>query len=199
MTGFSRPRSRNRDVQDYVVRGVWGGLEYVPNAGASMSVRGTGTLDEEVPLLNLGYSFNLPVDSDAEMVMLALGSDVNDKVVLATIPRSAQHPWGEGEGGIQHPTDPSRRIEFNANETYLSDGSYVLGANREVSISVSAGVVNITVAGNTTVVSTGQLTLQAPSVEITSATLTHNGTNIGDTHTHNIAGGLAPSVSGGPQ
>jgi len=82
MTSFIPYSSRTRDIQDLVERGVWGSLVYVPGAGASMSVRGTGTLDEEVPLLNLGYGFNLPNDSDAEMVMLSLGSDVNDKVVL---------------------------------------------------------------------------------------------------------------------
>jgi len=151
MTSFIPYSSRTRDIQDLVERGVWGSLVYVPGAGASMSVRGTGTLDEEVPLLNLGYGFNLPADSDAEMVMLSLGSDVNDKVVIATIPRGLQHQWGEGQGGVQHPTDPARRIEFNADETFLTDGNYVLGPNRSITLGIVGDNATFNLAGGGTI------------------------------------------------
>jgi len=229
VTSFIPYASRTRDIQDYVERGVWGSLVYIPGAGASMAVRGTGTLDEEVPLLNLGYGFNLPANSDAEMVMLSLGSDVNDKVVIATIPRGLQHQWGEGQGGVQHPTDPARRIEFNADETLLTDGNYVFGPNRSIRLDLVGddatinlagggtinittdgeitvgGNISITVAGNATVAvggsasitAGGALTIAAPSVEITSGTLRHNGVNVGNTHTHggvNVGG----SNTGGP-
>lgn len=208
MTDFTRYKSLSRDLQDSVERGQWGALEYVAGAGASFTVRGTGTTDFEVPLMNLGYGFNLPDDSNAEMIMLSLGSDVNDKVVLATLPRDVQHQWGAGEGGVQHPTDPERRLEFNANETHLVDGTFVIGSNREVVITVDGTNVNITTAGTATV-NAGSAVVNADttingdlSVNGNFATQggshTHNGTNVGSTHTHAIAGGLAASVSSGP-
>ena len=222
MTSFTPYSARTRDIQDLVERGMWGSLVYVPGAGASMSVRGTGTFDEEVPLLNLGYGFNLPADSDAEMVMLSLGSDVNDKVVLATLPRNLQYAWGEGQGGVQHPTDPTRRIEFNDDETFLTDGNYVLGPDRSITLGIVGddatinlagggtiniasdgqvtvgGNISISVAGNATISAGGALTISAASVDITSGALTHNGVNVGSTHRHP---GVFPggSNTGGPQ
>lgn len=187
-------RDRSRDLQDSVERGVWGSQTYVAGSGSHMTIRGTGTLDQEVPVMQLGYGFNLPADSNAEVIMLALGSDPYDKVAFPTIPKDLQYQWGEGEGGIQHPTNPDRRIEFNANETHLSDGNYTVGPNKEVTITIAGGNVtianaNITLDGDVAV--TGSLAVAGPNV-------THGDTNIGNTHTHAIAGGLAPSVSGVP-
>lgn len=198
MTDFSSRSDNQRDRQDHVERGMWGDLAYQNGAGAYLKIRGTGTVDEEVTLLNLGYGFNLPVDSNAEMVMLSLGSDVNDKVALASIPRDKQHPWGQGQGGVQHPTNPDRRVEFNDDELWLRDGNFALGDNKEVKVIVSGGVVTITTIGATNITSGGAMTISAPDVEITSGTLTHNGVNIGDDHRH---GGVdtGGGVSGGPQ
>ena len=198
MTDFTRFRSRTRDIQDYVERGVYGAWSEVPGAGAMVSVRGTGTLDEEVPIYNPGYGFRLPDNSNAEVVMLSLGSDVNDKVALLSLPRDQQHVWGEGQGGVQHPMDPARRLEFNADETWLKDGAYRLGNNREVAVTVRGGAVSITIDGNAEIVASGDMELRAASVNIESPTLTHNGINIGDTHRH---GGVESggSTSGGPQ
>lgn len=150
MTDFTNFRDRNRDQQDGIERGMWGLRTYVDGAGSHMSVRGTGTLDEEVPVINMGYSFNLPKDSNAEVVMLALGSDTNDKVALLTIARDLQYQWGEGQGGIQHPTDPNRRIEFNGDETWIKDGTYILGHDRAVKVTVSGQNVVIDMGGNST-------------------------------------------------
>lgn len=207
MTTSESRQGRTRDLQDSVERGVWGGIEYVNGAGASMTVNGTGTVDYEVPMMNMGYGFNLGASANAEMIMLSLGSDPNDKVVFPTLPRDVQHPWGEGEGGMQHPTDPDRRIEFNANETFLRDGAFVVGSNREVTIIVDGTNVTITTSGNATVNaatatvnadSTINGTLTVNGNVDTTGTLTNNGVNVGSTHTHAIAGGLAPSVSGVP-
>lgn len=194
---FTRYHSQQRDVQDQVKRGVWGELGYTDGAGAYLSVRGTGTVDEEVPLLNLGYGFNMPANSNAEMVMLSMGSDVNDKMVLATLPRDKQHQWGEGQGGIQSPVDPSRRVEFNGDETWLKDGVFVLGHDKAARITINGSSVTIELTGDTTINTDGDLTLAATNVEISSASLTHNGINIGDDHAH---GGVDPGggTTGGP-
>jgi len=148
MTDFVSYQELVRTAQDFAERGVWGTLTAMPPGGAMMTVRGTGTLDEEVPVVNLGYSFNLPTDADAEVLMLSLGGDPDAKVALPALPRGAQYLWPEGAGGVQHPTDPERRIEFNDEETFLRDGKFVLGSNREVTVVVSGSDVKITCAGN---------------------------------------------------
>jgi hypothetical protein len=176
MTDFTGFRSRTRDNQDGVERGVWGKREDVDGAGSVMSIRGTGTVDEEVPIMNFGYGFNVEDDTNAEVVMLALGNDVNNKVAMPTLPKDKQHPWAKGTGGMQHPTDAARRIEFNGDETFLRDGKFVIGTNREVVITVDGSNVTITTGGN--------MKLVADNVDIQSSTLTHNGVNIGDDHVH---------------
>ena len=200
MTDFTRSKSATRDRQDHVERGTWGILEYVDGAGAVMSVRGTGTLDEEVPVLNSGYGFNLSQDSNAEVVMISLGADVNDKVALPTIPRDQQHKWPAGTGGVQNPTDPNRRIEFNGDETWIKDGAYVYGHDRAQTVTIDGDNVSvqlaggqsitiaadssITVGGSMTLVVSGALSIKAADIALESGTLTHNGKNIGATHRH---------------
>lgn len=184
MTDFTGFRSRTRDNQDGVERGVWGKREDVDGAGSIMSVRGTGTVDEEVPIANFGYGFNIEDDSNAEVTMLALGNDVNNKMAMPHLPKDKQHPWKKGTGGIQHPTDPNRRVEFNGDETFLRDGTFIIGTNRELKITVDGS--------NVTIETGGDLKLKAANVAIESSTLKHNGKNIGDTHVH---GGILPGGS----
>jgi hypothetical protein len=184
MTDFTNFRDRNRDQQDGIERGAWGTLTHVNGSGSHMSVRGTGTLDEEVPVLNTGYGFNLPADSDAEVIMLAAGSDVNAKLAIVTLPRDKQHQWPEGTGGVQHPLDPSRRIEFNSNEMHLKDGTFVLGHSRAVTVTIIGDNVSLSFNGDIDLSTSGKLVLSASDVEINGATLTHNGKNIGDDHKH---------------
>jgi hypothetical protein len=130
--------------------------------------------------------------------MMSLGSDVDAKVAIPTLPRDIQHQWAEGTGGVQSPTDPERRLEYNDNETWLKDGNYKLGNNKEVEVTVDGGTVTINITGGANINSSGDMVISAPSVEITSAALTHNGTNVGDTHVH---GGVesGPSNTTGPQ
>lgn len=184
MTDFTKYRSSLRDMQDHAERGMFGKVTHVAGAGSHMTVRGTGTLDEEVPVWQGVQGFNLPADSNAEVVMLALGADVNNKIALPSLPRDKQHPWGEGEGGLQSPTDPNRRIEFNGDETYLKDGVFVLGHDRAVTVTVSGSNVQISVTGDANISTVGAMKLTAETVEIESATLTHNGKDIGENHKH---------------
>lgn len=199
-------RERSRDIDELLRRAVWGSQTYLPGAGSIMSVRGTDYLDEDMPVINFGYSFNLPADSNAEVITLAVNSDTNQKMALPTLPRDVQHQWGEGQGGIQHPLNPERRIEFNDEETWVKDGKYVLGNNREVSVEVAGGVVTISVNGDANIESSGDMTLSAQgnmtlsadNVDINSGSLQHNGTNVGDDHRHpGVESG--PSTTGGPQ
>lgn len=126
MTSFQTFRERNRDMQDYVERHVFGKLEWL-DSGAVMRVRGNGTVDEEVILINIGQGMNFPEDTNTEVLLLASGSDTNMKFGILTIPRDKQRPWKEGTGGVQHPTDPDRALEFNDKRTHLTDGNYAVG------------------------------------------------------------------------
>jgi hypothetical protein len=196
MTGFTRQRSRVNDLQDQIGRGSYGQWTAVDGLGAVMSVRGTGTLDEEVPIANLGYGFRLADNTDADVFMLSVGADVNDKIALPTIPRNMQYQWGVDQGGIQHPTNPERRIEFNSNETWLKDGSFKIGNGGEVSISVSNGAVNITLNGGADLQINGNVKING-NFEASGAVFQHNGKNVGATHRH---GGVdtGPSNTGVP-
>lgn len=162
--------------QDQVTTEVWGERTDVDGAGSVLSVRTTRGDDEELPVVNFGYSFNVAADTDTEVMTLNLGADPNAKVAIPILPLSSQRQWPVGTGGVQHPTDAGRYIEFNGDETHLSDGTFVVGSNREVTITVDGSNVTISTGGN--------MTLQAQAVEITSNTLTHNGQDIGENHTH---------------
>lgn len=197
MTDFTNFRSGQRDRQDATERGQWGKREDVDGAGSIMRVRGTGTVDEEVPIFNFGYSFHLPEDYNAEVVMLALGGDVNNKIAVPQLPRDKQYQWPEGTGGIQHPTNKDRRVEFNGDETFLRDGKFVLGSAREVTVTVDGSNVTINVAGGGDITFGGPLKVTSDSVtfetsgafDINSSSLKHNGVNVGDDHVH---GGVTP-------
>lgn len=193
-TEFMSYRSRSRDQQDAFERHVWGQRRYTAGAGSVIDVRGTDTLDEDAPVLNTGYGFNLPENSDAEVFLVALGSDTNQKVAMLTLPRSAQREWPEGAGGVQHPTDPDVFIQLNDEgvEINHSGGSVItMDADGNVTISASSIVVvaDDTVF-NSDVVVNGTL-------DANGSALRHNGTNVGDSHRH---GGVdtGPSSTQGP-
>lgn len=173
MTSFNQFTDRNRDQQDGYERGMWGEIEYVDGAGAVMKVRGTGpedgTLDEEVPLLNTGFAFNVPKNSNTEVILLSMNSDTNQKYAIATIPRDKQRKWAEGTGGVQHPTNPEIAVQIDNESIWLKNGTFHLGDDRSVKITVSGSDVTIATGGD---------------IDIQCGRLTHNGTNIGDTHVH---------------
>lgn len=170
MSDFNRFSDRNRDQQDGYERGIWGTLEYVDGAGAVMRVRGTGdTLDEEAPVFNTGYGFNLPQNFNTEVLLFSLNSDTNQKYAFPTIPRDQQRQWPENTGGIQHPANKEKFVELNDDEIWLRDGVFKVGNNKEVTINVSGGNVEISCGGE---------------INLVSSRLTHNGRDIGDTHRH---------------
>jgi hypothetical protein len=169
MSSFYRTQARNRDQQDGFERHLWGSIEYVNGAGAVMKVRGTGTEDEEAPILNVGYSFNVGQNFNTEVMLVSLGSDTNQKYAIPTIPRDKQRQWAEGSGGIQNPVDPERAIQLDDDSIWLKDGKFTLGNDRAVTITVSGSNITISTAGD---------------LDLESANLRHNGVNIGATHVH---------------
>lgn len=175
MTTFNHFTDRNRDMQDGIERHVYGAQEYT-DAGAILRVRGTGTVDEEAVVLTQGYSFNLPQDYNTEVFLLAGGSDTTLKYALMSIPRDKQRRWGEGMGGIQHPTDPDNAIQFEDGLAWVTANKLLFGPNKEVTLSLSGGKLSIEFNG---------------VVEVVSNELKHNNINVGSTHTH-------PGVERGP-
>lgn len=123
MTTFNRFPDRNRDMQDGFERGVWGKITYTNN-GATMTVRGTQTVDEEVVVLISMFGFSYGEDHNSEVFMFAGGSDTMQKYALPMIPRDKQRAWKEGTGGMQHPSDPERALEMNDKRAYMDDPNF---------------------------------------------------------------------------
>ncbi len=127
MSSRSRFREVRRDVQDGTERHVWGEQTHNPGSGSIISVRGTGTADEEAPVINGGASFNLAKNSNAEVFLLSGGSDTNMKFAILTLPRDKQRPWKEGTGGVQHPGDPDHALEFNSKRAHITKEPFAIG------------------------------------------------------------------------
>lgn len=151
MTSFATFPARNRDQQDGAERHLFDSLEYVPGAGSVVKVKGTGTEDIEAPVIQSGYGFNPKKGADAEVLLLALGSDTNMKFALVNIPAEKQREWKEGRGGIQNPDDASHALEFQDGKLVLTKGTFTTA---DGSIEVRNGQTYI--RGNVTV--TGVLT-----------------------------------------
>lgn len=131
---FQRYRERSRDVQDGMERHVWGEQEYIA-AGSIIKVRGTDTNDEEAAVLNIaGVSFNLPKNSNTEVMLLSSSSDTNLKLAVLTIPRDKQRRWKEGDGGIQHPTDPEFALDFSDKIAHLTKNKFGVGEKGEFEV-----------------------------------------------------------------
>lgn len=113
-------------MQDGLERHVWGSLKYTDASGAVMSVRGTGTNDEEATLLNSGYAFNVEDDFNTEVFLLAGGSDLNQKFAIISIPRDKQRKWKTGTGGIQSPVNPDKAVEFNDKRTQVTEDNFAV-------------------------------------------------------------------------
>lgn len=122
MTTLNQFSDRNRDQQDGIERHVYGEIEYT-DGGAIIRTRGTGTQDEEAVVINNGMSFTAPKDTNTEVILLANGSDTNQKFAMLSIPRDKQRRWAEGRSGLQMWNDPARAVEFNEKRTYLDDAN----------------------------------------------------------------------------
>jgi hypothetical protein len=132
---FQRYRERSRDVQDGTERHVWSKQEFISNAGSIIKVRGTDTNDEEAAVLNIGgVSFNLKKDANAEVFLLASSSDTNLKVAVLTIPRDKQRRWQEGDGGVQHPTDPEFALDFSDKLAHVTKNKFAVGEKGEFEV-----------------------------------------------------------------
>lgn len=132
---FTRFRERSRDVQDGTERHVWGQQEYQNSAGSIIKVRGTDTNDEEAAVLNIGgVSFNLPKDSNAEVFLLASSSDTTLKMAVLTIPKDKQRRWKEGDGGVQHPTDPEFALDFSNTLAHITKNLFGVGKDGEFEV-----------------------------------------------------------------
>lgn len=193
MTDFLRYQERNRDIQDGFERHVFSEQTYIDKAGSVVKVNGTDTQDEEAAVLNGGYSFNLPKDTDTEVMLISAGSDTNLKVALLMLPRDKQRKWAEGTGGIQHPTDGDRAIEFNGDETWLKEGTFKIGHDKSITLTV--GKNGSTLKTNSLTIDLDKQTINGDLVVNGNVTIkgdlaasggdfTHNGTDVGDQHKH---------------
>jgi len=128
MTDYQSRQDRDRSNQNAIQRHIWSELRQT-DTGSFLTVRATGTYNYEVPVLNTGYGFNLPKNSNAEVFTFADNRDPNRKFALPTIPRDKQRKWGENTGGIQSPVDPDRAVEINEKRTHIHDKDFAIGKN----------------------------------------------------------------------
>lgn len=127
MTTHQTFPQRNRDMQDGAERHVYSKLAYLDKAGAIVTVKGTGTTDQNAIVLNTGYGMNYAEDENAEVILLSIGSDRNQKFAMLSIPRDKQRQWGEKCGGVQSPIDPEKCIEFNEKRTWATEPNFAVG------------------------------------------------------------------------
>lgn len=104
---------RNRDSQDQTERHIYAITEYVKGAGRYMRMKGTGSEDDEVPVMSpWGLGGAYPKDTNAEVYAFAWGADTNAKGVLADMPADKQRNWKEGTNGIQSWQDKDHAVIF---------------------------------------------------------------------------------------
>jgi hypothetical protein len=118
---LQRARERYSDVTDLFERHVWKKRTYVQGGGSIIHVKGTGTEDEEVVVIQGTSGFQLADESDAEVHVLSGSSDTNHKMAILSIPHTQQREWKEGAGGVQSPTDKTRAVEVNSKRSYVDD------------------------------------------------------------------------------
>lgn len=118
---------RNRDIQDGFERHVFEELTYVEGAGAVIRVSGTGTVDEDVPVINTGYGFSVPKGFNTECFLQSDGSDSAGKFGVMTLPRDKQRKWNVNTGGVQNPIDPEKALEFNQKRTHVTEEKFAVG------------------------------------------------------------------------
>jgi hypothetical protein len=116
--------NHSSDNLDQVEAHIWGELKYSSSGGSYIKVKGTGTEDQEAFVVHGVGGFNVPSNSDAEVLLLSGSSDSNKKWAIPSIPFKQQRQWPEGVGGIQSPVDPKRAVEINKNRTYVDDDNF---------------------------------------------------------------------------
>lgn len=169
--------SSHHNAQNQV---VFGTLVKVDDAQGEQSLTIEGLKDEKIEGLQRVQQFGFSsTPSEGDVVAIFADGGRKHGVVL-NVGGRAYRMKADG-GGVR---------------VYDESGSYVHLKNGDMEIE-STGKVNVKSAATTTVESGGHLEIIAPSVNIKSSTLTHNGVNIGDTHKHkNVMPG--PSLTGLP-
>jgi hypothetical protein len=127
-------RERNRDIQDGTERHIYKDVEYIDGAGSVVRVEGTGSEDQEAPVIATGYGFTLKKGTDAEVILLSLGSDTDQKYALVQLPADKQRKWPEGRGGVQNPTDATHALEFRDGRLHLTKGSFTVGDGNTIDV-----------------------------------------------------------------
>ena len=183
-TGWQGTSIQN-ERQDRIRRGLFDGFEETNGAGRVMDIKGTGWDDQEVVLINCGYSFNPAAGLVSEVLSLDAGADTDNRHALMTIPRDRQYSWPAGTSVIQDAGNPELRVEVGPTGLRVTNGTVFVGPNDDLQISVAAN-------GDITITAAGQ------NINFVSATLTHNGTNIGDDHTHTDTAGTGAGTTSGP-
>ena len=135
MTSTNRYWERTRDVQDGAERHLFVKQEFEDGSGHYVNVKGTGTKDDEAPVIMSHVGFRLKDDTNAEVILLSGGSDTHMKFAMTMIPRDKQRKWAKGRGGVQHPTDGSFALEFQDGELHVTKGKFTVG---------EAGVLEVT-------------------------------------------------------
>lgn len=118
-----------RDIENIVRLAVWGELKQDEKKGTRININGSSYSQDDIAVLNSGYGFNLSKDSDAEVLLLSIGSDVNQTIAIPSIPWKNQRPWRVNTGGIQNPLDPEKAFEFNKTRSHLLDPNFAIGEN----------------------------------------------------------------------
>lgn len=119
---------RNKDLANTIEITLFNKITY-SNSGAYIDVEGSDFKYLDAPILNIGYSFNLPEKSNCEVLLLGDTSDVNHMHALLTIPRDKMRAWKPNTGGIQNPTDSSKVFEFNPKRAHIRESNIALGNN----------------------------------------------------------------------
>lgn len=134
-------------------RHIYDDVEYVEGAGSVVKIKGTGTQDEEVPVINTGYGATLEKGADAEVLVIGGSSDTNLKMAFVQIPAGKQRKWPQGRSGIQNAADATHALEFSDGKLTLTKGTFQVGEGG--TIEVRDG--QIYIRGNATI--TGALTV----------------------------------------
>lgn len=145
-------KSKIRDIQDTIELHLFQFVEYDKSL-MFVTVNGTGTIDSKIPVINTGYSFNMPSQTEAEVLLLANGSSVNDKIALMLIPRDKQKQWRPRTGGIQSPETAEQVVEFNPLRTQIRGDRVALGNKGQIEIDGSTIILrgNVVIEGSVSI------------------------------------------------
>ena len=124
---------RNKDAANNIELTVFESQNY-KDSGGYITVSGTDSKSLNIPVLNIGYSFNLPDKTDSEVLLLGDTSDVNHQIAIMTLPKNISKHWQPKTGGIQNPLDGDKNIEFNPKRVHIREDNVALGNKAQIEI-----------------------------------------------------------------